>query len=422
MNTIISITGLGYVGLPLAIEFSKHFQVLGFDLSTHRIEELRGHFDRTGQATPQELESANLEISFDPTILDRANFHIITVPTPIDESKNPDLSCLISATELLAKHIKKGDTVVYESTVYPGLTEEDCLPVLERISGLKVGIDFQLGYSPERVNPGDPAHTLANIVKVVSSYDSTSLEYIAEVYGKAITAGVYRAPSIKTAEAAKVIENTQRDLNVALMNELAIIFHKLDIDTNEVLKAAGTKWNFLPFKPGLVGGHCISVDPYYLTHKAEELGHHPEVILAGRRINDQMGAYIAQQTVLQMIHQGTSIKNAKVGILGITFKENCPDIRNTKVIDIVTELHKYGIQTYIHDPMAHREEVLHEYGTELTDWEQMPQVDAMILAVAHEKYRHFESSAYREKLNSTGVLIDVKGVLPKTDLFPVWRL
>jgi UDP-N-acetyl-D-galactosamine dehydrogenase len=422
MDPIISVTGLGYVGLPLAIAFSKHFKVLGFDLKVQRIEELRAHFDRTSQVTSPELKEAQLEFSFDPQILNQANFHIITVPTPIDNAKKPDLSHLLAASKLVGQFLKKNHTVVFESTVYPGLTEEECLPVLERESGLKAGLDFKLGYSPERVNPGDHQHTLTQVTKIVSGYDSESLGHISKVYAQVITAGIYQARNIKTAEAAKVIENTQRDLNVALMNELAIIFHKLDIDTSEVLKAAGTKWNFLPFKPGLVGGHCISVDPYYLTHKAEQLGHHPEIILAGRRINDHMGAYIAQQTVLQMIHQDISIKNAHVGILGITFKENCPDIRNTRVIDIITELKRFGIQTYVHDPLANREEVLEEYGIELVDWEQLPQVDALVLAVSHDKYRSFETQAYADKLNPSGILMDIKSILTPTEAFPIWRL
>ncbi|MBH1989365.1 MAG: nucleotide sugar dehydrogenase [Myxococcaceae bacterium] len=422
MKTVVSVIGLGYVGLPLALEFAKHFETVGFDLSIDRIEELRTCFDRTEQTSVEELQETTLKISSDPEVLVRANFHVITVPTPIDSSRNPDLTCLISASQLIGTYLKKGDTVVYESTVYPGLTEEDCLPILERASGLQAGQDFQLGYSPERVNPGDPVHALTHITKVVSGIDSASLNRIAEVYSKAIKAGVYRAPTIKTAEAAKVIENTQRDLNVALMNELAVIFHKMDIDTGEVLKAAQTKWNFLPFKPGLVGGHCISVDPYYLTHKAQALGYHPEVILAGRRINDQMGAYVAQQTILQMIHQGISIKNAQVGILGITFKENCPDIRNTKVVDMINELHRFGIKTFVHDPMAYREEVLLEYSLELIDWDQMPRVGAFVLAVAHDQYKNLETNAYLKKLEPNGLVIDVKGILAPTQAFPVWRL
>ncbi|MEI6789763.1 MAG: nucleotide sugar dehydrogenase [Myxococcaceae bacterium] len=422
MDPIISVIGLGYVGLPLAVAFAKHYPVFGFDVKSQRVEELQAGFDRTGQVTPEELKSSNFTLSFDPNLLDKANFHIVTVPTPIDNAKKPDLKHLLAASNLLGQHLKIGDTVVYESTVYPGLTEEECLPVLERVSGLKVGVDFQLGYSPERINPGDQEHTLTRVTKVVSGYDAESLEHISNIYAQVIEAGIYQASNIKTAEAAKVIENTQRDLNVALMNELAIIFHKMGIDTGEVLKAAQTKWNFLPFKPGLVGGHCISVDPYYLTHKAEQLGHHPEVILAGRRINDHMGQYIAQQTVLQMIHQGISVKNAQVAILGITFKENCPDIRNTRVTDIIAELKNFGIQIYVHDPMANREEVFEEYGIELIDWDQLPQLDALVLAVAHDKYRHFEISAYAEKLNKSGTLIDVKGILEPTDVFKIWRL
>ena len=423
MDPIISVIGLGYVGLPLAVAFSQHYEVFGFDVKSQRIEELQAGFDRTGQVRPEELKKAEqLILSFDPNILNHCNFHVITVPTPIDNSRKPDLKHLLAASHLLGQYLKIGDTVVYESTVYPGLTEEECLPVLERVSGLKVGSDFKLGYSPERINPGDQEHTLTRVTKVVSGYDVASLEHIAHVYKQVITAGIYQASNIKTAEAAKVIENTQRDLNVALMNELAIIFHKMGLDTREVLQAAQTKWNFLPFKPGLVGGHCISVDPYYLTYKAEQLGHHPEVILAGRRINDHIGEYIAQQTVLQMIHQNIQIKNAQVAILGITFKENCPDIRNTRVTDIMHELKQFGVQIYVHDPMANREEVFEEYGIELIDWDQLPKLDALVLAVAHDKYKHFETSAYAEKLNPQGILIDVKGILEPTESFPVWRL
>ncbi len=422
METFVSVIGLGYVGLPVAIEFAKQFKVVGFDTKKSRIEELRSGFDRTGELESEALSSSSLELSFDPIVLKHANFHIVAVPTPIDAARKPDLSNLLKASKILGEHLKKGDTVVYESTVYPGLTEEECIPVLEKTSGLKAGTDFGVGYSPERINPGDKEHTLTRIIKVVSGLTPACLEHIANVYAQVIDAGVYQAPSIKTAEAAKVLENTQRDLNVALMNELAIICGKLDIETHEVLKAASTKWNFLNFKPGLVGGHCIGVDPYYLTHKAEQVGYHPQVILAGRRINDQMGAYIAQQAVLKMIHHDFSIKNSAVGILGFTFKENCTDIRNTRVIDIIRELGRFGIKTYVHDPLANREEVFEAYGIELVDWEQLPQVNALIVSVAHDKYKNFETSSYAQKLSPNGIVMDIKGIIESTNEFKIWRL
>ncbi len=422
MAPVVSVIGLGYVGLPVATEFAKHFEVIGFDIQPSRIEELRSGFDRTGEIGPETLSTSAIELSFDPIVLKRANFHIVAVPTPIDSAKKPDLGNLLKASKTLGEHLKKGDTVVYESTVYPGLTEEECIPVLEKTSGLKAGGDFRVGYSPERINPGDKEHTLTRITKVVSGLTPQCLDHIAEVYGQVIEAGIYRAPSIKTAEAAKVLENTQRDLNVALMNELAIICGKLGVNTHEVLKAASTKWNFLNFKPGLVGGHCIGVDPYYLTHKAEQVGYHPQVILAGRRINDQMGAYIAQQAVLQMIHQDFPVKNSAVGILGFTFKENCTDIRNTKVIDIIRELENFGIKIYVHDPLANREEVFESYGIELVDWEQLPKVNALIVSVAHDKYKNFQSEAYLQKLSPNGIVMDIKGIIDCANEFKIWRL
>ncbi|MBL4818362.1 MAG: nucleotide sugar dehydrogenase [Deltaproteobacteria bacterium] len=422
MKPVISVLGLGYVGLPLAVAFSKHYRVIGFDIKTSRVAELQAGLDRTGEVTSDVLHNKNLSLHSDPEALEGANFHIVTVPTPIDSAKKPNISNLIKASETIGQYLQKNHTVVYESTVYPGLTEEDCLPILECISGLKAGQDFKLGYSPERINPGDKEHTLEKITKVVSGLTSENLEYISSIYGKVISVGLYQAPSIKIAEAAKVLENTQRDLNVALMNELAIICHRMQIDTSEVLKAAGSKWNFLPFKPGLVGGHCIGVDPYYLTYKAEQLGYHPDVILAGRRINDQMGSYIANQIICTMIQEEIPLKNAQVGVLGVTFKENCPDIRNSKVIDIIEAFNRLGIQTHLHDPLANKREVFEEYGIELLDWNQIPACNALVMAVGHEQYRLLPYEAYAQKLTPDGIVADIKGVLDSNCKLKIWRL
>ena len=382
----ISVIGLGYVGLPVAVAFGKAgLPVVAFDISKDRLTELRAGTDRTNEVSAQDLKAAALHLTDDPRDLARANFHIVTVPTPIDAMRRPDLTPLTAATRTIAGALKKGDIVVYESTVYPGATEEVCVPLLEQVSGLRYGSDFTVGYSPERINPGDREHRFETIRKVVSGSDAATADTVAAVYGRVVTAGIHKAPSIKTAEAAKVIENTQRDLNIALMNELALIFQRLGIDTADVLAAAGTKWNFLPFTPGLVGGHCIGVDPYYLTHRAEMAGYRPEVILAGRRINDDMGPVIAQETIRRLATRGGT-RSFRVAILGLTFKENVPDVRNTKVIDIVRELERFGASVRVHDPLADAAEVKHEYALELAAEADLGPADAVILAVPHEAY------------------------------------
>ena len=425
--TTIAVIGLGYVGLPLAVEFGKKFETIGFDLSVEKVAAYRDCIDPTGEVSSQDLKAAKLlTCHTDPSALREADFVIVAVPTPVDEAHQPDFTPLVKSSETVGKHLKRGAIVVYESTVYPGATEEVCIPILEKHSGMKWKRDFFVGYSPERINPGDKERTVTKIVKVVSGDTAETLEKVTEVYGSVITAGVYPASSIKVAEAAKVIENTQRDLNIALMNELAVIFHKIGIDTIEVLKAAGTKWNFLPFRPGLVGGHCIGVDPYYLTHKADMLGHHPEVILAGRRINDSMGKYVAEQTVKQMIQAGSSIKGAKVIMLGLTFKENCPDLRNSKVIDVIRELQAYGCEVSVHDPVAESAEAEHEYGVSLTTWDDLPQAEAVVAAVAHHEYLEMGEAAIAAKLVKGGVFADVKscydqGVLEASGV-RIWRL
>jgi UDP-N-acetyl-D-glucosamine/UDP-N-acetyl-D-galactosamine dehydrogenase len=423
----VALVGLGYVGLPVAVAFGKQRQTIGYDLSRKRIDNLKNLVDATGEVSTAELmEARHLEPTGDPAELGKADFIIVAVPTPVDSARCPDFSPLASASEIVGKHMKPGATVIYESTVYPGATEEVCVPILEKFSGMRWRQDFHVGYSPERINPGDKQHTFTKILKVVSGDDAATLEKVAELYSSVVKAGVYRASSIRVAEAAKVIENTQRDLNIAFVNELAIIFEKLGLDTLEVLKAAGTKWNFLPFRPGLVGGHCIGVDPYYLTHKAELLGYHPEVILAGRRINDGMGSHIARKTVQQMIHAGRNIKGARVNLLGLTFKEDVPDIRNSKVIDIVRELHEFGVETYIHDPMAVADEALHEYGVRLVDWHDLPVGDALILAVPHKRFLELPLADYLKKIVRHGCVIDVKSVLDAASFrregLSVWRL
>jgi UDP-N-acetyl-D-galactosamine dehydrogenase len=423
----VALVGLGYVGLPVAVAFGRERPCIGYDLSQKRIRNLKHLVDATGEVSAAELMQArHLRPTDDPAALAAAHFIIVAVPTPINAARQPDLSPLEAASETVGRHMKPGATVVYESTVYPGATEEVCVPVLEKFSGMRWRQDFHVGYSPERINPGDRQHTFTKIRKVVSGDDAETLEKVAELYGSVVKAGVYRAPSIRVAEAAKVIENTQRDLNIAFVNELAIIFEKLGLDTMEVLKAAGTKWNFLNFRPGLVGGHCIGVDPYYLTHKAELLGYHPEVILAGRRINDTMGQHIARKTVQEMIHAGRNIKGARVNVLGLTFKEDCPDIRNSKVVDIIRELHEFGVQTSVHDPMASAEDALHEYGIRLAQWEHLPAADATILAVAHRRFLDMKSSELQKKIVRHGCLIDVKAVLDpepfRREGLRVWRL
>jgi len=424
----IAVVGLGYVGLPLAVEFGKKFPTIGFDLSTEKIVAYRNHIDLTGEVSSSDLRAAT-QLSFhtDPQALGEADFIIVAVPTPVDNAHQPDFTPLIKSSESVGKHIKRGAIVVYESTVYPGATEEVCIPLIEKHSGLKWKKDFFVGYSPERINPGDKERTVTKIVKVVSGDTPETLKTVSEVYGSIITAGVYPASSIKVAEAAKVIENTQRDLNIALMNELAIIFNKIGVDTLEVLKAAGTKWNFLPFRPGLVGGHCIGVDPYYLTHKADMLGYHPQVILAGRRINDGMAAYVAQQTVKKIIQAGGAVKGSKVIVLGLTFKENCPDLRNSKVADLVKELQEFGCEVSVHDPLAEPKEAVHEYGITLTEWSALPnQADAVVAAVSHKEYTSQPVTQLLAKLKPGGVLIDIKSAYSIEEIeaagITLWRL
>lgn len=426
-DEVVAVVGLGYVGLPLAVEFGKKVRTIGFDLSRTKIEHYGRCVDPTGEVSPEELRAANrLEVTTDPALLGQADYIVVAVPTPVDIAHNPDFSPLIGASKSVGAHMKRGATVVFESTVYPGATEEVCIPILERASGMQWKRDFHVGFSPERINPGDKEHTLTTILKVVSGDDEEALERIARLYESVVTAGVYRASSIKVAEAAKVIENTQRDLNIALMNELAIIFDKIGIDTLEVLKAAGTKWNFLPFRPGLVGGHCIGVDPYYLTHKAEMIGYHPQVILAGRRINDGMAKFVAEKTVKSMISSGFHVKGSKVNVIGLTFKENCPDLRNSKVADIVHELESYGCDVHVYDPVAEADEARHEYGIALETWDSLPPADAVIVAVPHREVLALSLADFQSKLNEGGCFIDVKSQFEPKALreagYCVWRL
>jgi len=427
MHRKIAVVGLGYVGLPVAVAFGKSHRVVGFDVKLRRIAELREGIDITGEVDAVELAAANITYTSQIEDLRDCDFFIVAVPTPVDAGNSPDLGPLLSASRSLGKILKRGDIVVYESTVYPGATEEDCVPALVAESGLAFGKDFTVGYSPERINPGDREHIFTTILKIVSGSDARTLDVIAEVYGSVVTAGVHRASSIKVAEAAKVIENTQRDLNIALMNELAVLFKRMDIDTQEVLEAAGSKWNFLPFKPGLVGGHCIGVDPYYLTHKAEKLGYIPQVILAGRRINDNMARFVAGNTVKQMILQGIDVAHSRIGIFGITFKENCPDIRNSKVADIVRELQGYGAEVVVVDPHADASDVLEEYGLPLSQPGNLPPFDALVLAVAHSEFRAMLPADLRAMMRGDKpVLIDVKCIQSREALesagFNVWRL
>lgn len=412
----IAVIGLGYVGLPLAVEFGKKVPVIGFDIHQKRIEELQSGQDHTLEVSPEELQQAT-QLSYSANLddLKSCNFFIVTVPTPIDDYKQPDLTPLIKASTSIGQVLKKGDVVVYESTVYPGATEEDCIPVLEKVSGLKFNQDFFAGYSPERINPGDKLHRVTNILKITSGSTPEVADFVDQVYNLIIEAGTHKATSIKVAEAAKVIENTQRDVNIALINELAVIFNKMGIDTEAVLKAAGTKWNFLPFRPGLVGGHCIGVDPYYLTHKAQSIGYHPEIILAGRRLNDGMGAYVVTQLVKAMIKKKIQVEGAKVLVLGLSFKENCPDIRNTKIIDIVNELQEYNIQADIYDPWVDTQEAQHEYGiTPIASLEQ-GQYDAVILAVAHEQFKAMGAPDIRALAKPEHILYDLKYVLDQSE-------
>lgn len=425
--TQIAVVGLGYVGLPLAVAFGRCHQTLGYDSDAAKVAACEKRRDPAEQLTAEDFAGAcNLRFSADPSTLAGADFIIVAVPTPVDTAHQPDFSPLISASRVVGENMKKGVTVVFESTVYPGATEEICVPALERCSGMRWRRDFNVAYSPERINPGDAEHTLASIVKLVAGDDEQTLEATATLYESIVPAGVYRASSIQVAEAAKVIENTQRDLNIALVNELAIIFDRLELDTEEVLKAAGTKWNFLPFRPGLVGGHCIGVDPYYLTHKAQMVGYHPQVILAGRQINDAMGKFVAEQTVKQMIQGGSQIKGAQVNVLGLSFKDNCADLRNTLVISVIEELRTFGVRTHVCDPIVDKHEAAQEYGLELTDWEQLPAADAVVVAVAHDVFREMGASGLVEKVRTGGCVIDVKSAFDADQLrasgVAVWRL
>jgi UDP-N-acetyl-D-galactosamine dehydrogenase len=417
----IAVVGLGYVGLPVALAFARKFPgTIGFDINVAKVEELKRGFDRNGETSKTELDGCTLEMTADPAVLRQATFFVVAVPTPVDVNNRPDLTPVLRASETVSRALKKGDCVVYESTVYPGVTEDICGPILAKGSGLQQHVDFTLGYSPERINPGDKLHTLERITKVVSGEDAATLERVAQAYGAIIEAGVFRATSVKVAEAAKVIENTQRDLNIALMNELALIFDRMGIRTRDVLAAAGTKWNFLKFTPGLVGGHCIGVDPYYLTTKAEELGYQPEVILAGRRINNAMGPYVAQRTVKLMVHAGTPVKGARVGVLGLTFKENVADIRNSKVPDIIKELKEFGIEPMLFDPYADAAETHHEYGLTLSRLEELTNLDALILAVSHQQFLAEPASLWA-RVKQGGVLVDVKSAL-NPDALPPGRV
>jgi len=426
MNTV-AVVGLGYVGLPLAVEFGRLYPTVGFDLNAEKIAHYRKHVDPTGEVSSDALRAADkLTPTSDPAALATADFIIIAVPTPIDSARLPDFGPLVGASEIVGRYMKNGAIVIYESTVYPGATEEVCIPVLEKNSGKKWKRDFNVGYSPERINPGDKEHTLTRVVKVVSGDSPGTLEAVSKLYGSVVTAGVYRASSIAVAEAAKVIENTQRDLNIALMNELAIIFNRLGLDTLEVLQAAGTKWNFLPFRPGLVGGHCIGVDPYYLTHKAEMIGYHPEVILAGRRINDNMGKFIAEQVVKQMIRAGSQVRGAKVNVLGLTFKENVPDLRNSHVVDVIRELESYGLVVVVHDPVADPAHAIEEYGIALVAWDELPVADSTVVAVAHKEFLRRDIADYIKKTVPNGCFVDVKAQFDPAALraagLNVWRL
>jgi UDP-N-acetyl-D-galactosamine dehydrogenase len=412
MKERIAVIGLGYVGLPVALAFARKFPgTVGFDIHRKKVEELARGYDRNHEHSADVLRATTLNVTSDPKDLAGCTFFVIAVPTPVDRNNVPDLTAVERASETAGRALSKGAVVVYESTVYPGVTEDICGPILERASGLKRGVDFKVGYSPERINPGDKDHSLEKITKVVSGEDADALERVAGTYAAIIDAGVHRAPNIKVAEAAKVIENTQRDLNIALMNELAIIFDRIGIRTSDVLAAAGTKWNFLRFKPGLVGGHCIGVDPYYLTMKAQQLGYQPEVILAGRRINNNMGAYIAARVIKMLIDSDITVKNARVGVLGLTFKEDCSDIRNSKVPDIVRELRDFGIQAMVHDPIASSEDAMHEYGVKLCPIEEMVRLDALVLAVCHKWYMNWGQGRLLSTVRDGGVVIDVKSVL-----------
>lgn len=426
-KTKLSLVGLGYVGMPIAVAFAKKIDVVGYDLNAKKIELYKSGIDPTNEVGNDAIKTTKVEFTADASKLREAKFHIVAVPTPVNADHTPDLSPVEGASEILGKNLTKGSVVVFESTVYPGVTEDVCVPILERESGLKCGVDFKIGYSPERINPGDKVHRLETITKIVSGMDEETLDTVAKVYELVVEAGVYRASSIKVAEAAKVIENSQRDINIAFMNELSIIFNKMGIDTLSVLKAAGTKWNFLNFRPGLVGGHCIGVDPYYLTYKAEMLGYHSQIILSGRRINDDMGKYVAESCVKNLIKADKTVKNAKVAILGFTFKENCPDTRNTKIIDIVNELKEYGISPVITDPVADADEAKRLYGVEFVGMDEVRDMDAVILAVAHKEFESFQMQDIDGFFGAgKKVLLDIKGVLDRDSYenagYSYWRL
>jgi len=417
MTEKIAVIGLGYVGLPLAVGLARRFSgVVGFDVKRKRVEALARGVDITGETLPEDLKDSTLELSCDPAALRDVTFFIVAVPTPVDESHGPDLTPVLSASRTVGAALKKGDVVVYESTVYPGVTDDVCGPLLAEVSGLTRGVDFKLGYSPERINPGDREHTLQRVMKIVSGEDAETLERVAQVYGRVIDAGIHRAPSIKVAEAAKVIENIQRDINIALINEIALICDRVGIRTADVLAAAGTKWNFLPFQPGLVGGHCIGVDPYYLTMLAERLGYHPQVILSGRRINEGMGCYIAQRVVKLLAHGSVPVSSARVGILGLTFKEDVPDIRNTKVVDVIAELRQFGIEPMVHDPRAEPEQAHEEYGVTLRPFGELERLDALVLAVPHREFKQRPRSEIFGLLAPGGVLVDIKSVFSPSDV------
>lgn len=410
----ISVIGLGYVGIPLAVEFSKHCDVIGFDINKEKINQYLNGIDPTQEVGDENLKDCKVLFTSDEENIKKAKFHIVAVPTPINQDKTPNLKPIIGASEVVARNLTKGSIVVYESTVYPGTTEEICVPILEKISGLKYKRDFKIGYSPERINPGDKVNRLTSIVKIVSGCDEETLDTVAKVYEMIIQAGVYRAESVKVAEAAKVIENSQRDINIAFMNELAMVFDKMNIDTVEVLKAAQTKWNFLNFKPGLVGGHCIGVDPYYFIYKAQELGYHSQIILSGRQINDEMGKYIGQNTIKKLVLADKKVKGAKVGIMGITFKENCPDIRNTKVIDIINELREYGVDVLVYDPIANKDDVKSEYNIDLVSYENLQKLDAVLIAVEHEEFKKLDIKDIKNMQNKKNpIIIDIKGIFDK---------
>lgn len=429
-KTKLAVVGLGYVGMPIAVEFSKNIDVVGFDINKAKVEAYKRGIDPTQEVGDEGIRSSNVEWTYDEKKLNETKFIIVAVPTPVNDDTTPDLSPVVGASEIVGRNLKKGAIVVYESTVYPGVTEEICVPILEKESGLKCGIDFKVGYSPERINPGDKVHRLTTIKKIVSGMDDESLEEIAKVYSIVVEAGVHKASSIKVAEAAKVIENSQRDINIAFMNELSIIFNKMGIDTLEVLEAAGTKWNFLPFRPGLVGGHCIGIDPYYLTYRAEQFGYHSQIILSGRRINDDMGKYVAEQTVKQLIKANKPIQGAKVGCLGITFKEDCPDARNSKVNDILKELREYGINPIVCDPVADAPDAKKFYNVDLVDISEFKNLDCLIIAVMHKEFKNLSNNQiqnmFASKNNSKNIIIDVKGARNKKDLldlgFIYWRL